>query len=335
MVSEKSSDNTKQGHTRVADVDMLTEQIKKMARAGSFREAETLREQLMKTNPMAIDGIVSSAQVIEAEKTKRLDPDHLATWSDLYDELSGEEINSFFYNLKRVKVESGKLLFAQGQPNNRLFFLESGRVTLFYRKGEKNYPVIQLSEGDILGEDSFFGIALCPFSAATQTDVKLWYLNRKIADDWHENQAGLYGKIEEFCQNHGIGEETAEQRSGGRRDHRRYPMRGRVTAYLLDKQRKRTATYFKGELSDMSRSGVCFSIHCSKQQTARALLCKDTDISIVFDDQDDKTIELSGTIVKLSYHLHSDYSVHLKFSEILNIDLFRTFPCDWSAEEKF
>ena len=57
--------------------------------------------------------------------------------------------------------------------------------------------------------------------------------------------------------------------------------------------------------------------------------------SITFDDQDDKTIELSGTIVKLSYHLHSDYSVHLKFSEILNIDLFRTFPCDWTAEEKF
>ena len=105
-------------------------------------------------------------------------------------------------------------------------------------------------------------------------------------------------------------------------------MKGSVTAYPLDQQRQRTTTYFKGGLSDISRSGICFSIHCSRQQTARELLSRDTDIALVFNDQDDKTVELSGTIVKLSYHLHSDYSVH-------SIDLFKSLPCDWSAEEKF
>jgi CRP-like cAMP-binding protein len=335
MVSENSSPHTKPADTGVTDVEMLTEQIKNLARNGSFREAELLREQLMESHPMALDSIVSSAQVIEEEKTKGLDLDHIATWSDLYDRLSKEEITCLFYSLKRVKVESGKLLFAQGRPNNRLFFLESGKVALYYRKGEKNYTVSQLSTGDILGEDSFFGISLCPFSAATQSNVNLCYLNRTIADEWRDNQSGLYGKLADFCRQHGIGERTAEQKSSGRRDHRRYPLEGSVTAYLLDDQRKRTATYFKGELSDMSRSGVCFSIRCSRQQTARSLLSKNIDISISFDDQDDKTIEQSGMVVKLSYHLHSNYSVHLKFSEILTIDLFRTFPCDWSAEEKF
>ncbi len=213
--------------------------------------------------------------------------------------------------------------------------LESGKVTLYYRKGEKNYSVNQFTTGDILGEDSFFGISLCPFSAATQSEVHVCYLNRTTADDWHDSQPSLYGKLADFCRKYGIGERTAEQKSSDRRDHRRYPLKGSVAAYLLDDQGKRTATYFKGELSDMSRSGACFSIRCSRQQTARSLLSKDIDISITFDDQDEKTVELSGTIVKLSYHLHSDYTVHLKFSEILTIDLFKTFPCDWSAEEKF
>ncbi len=335
MVSEHKSDDLKTVRLRDPGSNALAEQIKEMARNGCFREAELLREQLLNSNPMAIDSIVSSAAVIEAEKTRHLDPDHLSAWSDLYDELGSEEINALFYSLKRTQVAAGKLLFAQGQPNNRLFFLESGRVTLFYRKGQKNYPVITLAAGDILGEDSFFGISLCPFSAATQSDVKLSYLNRRTADDWRENQAGLYEKIAVFCQQHGVSEEAAEQKSSGRRDYRRYPLRGSVTAHLLDQQRQRTATYFKGWLTDISRSGICFTIHCSRQQTARALLSRDTDIALVFNDQDDKTVELSGTIVKLSFHLHSDYSVHLKFSEVLTIDLFKTFPCDWSAEEKF
>ncbi len=329
MVSDDRSSNPTQ-----PDVEALTERIKEMARSGSFREAESLREQLMKTSPMAINSIVSSAEVIEAEKTKQLNPDHLAAWADLYDGLSSEETNCLFYSLKRTRVDSGKLLFAQGQPNNRLFFIESGRVTLYYRKGDKNYSVCQLTEGDILGEDSFFGISLCPFSAATQTEVAVWYLNRKIADDWRDSRSGLYDKLADFCQVHGIGQITAEQKSSGRRDHRRYPLKGSAAAYLLDQQGQRTEIYFKGELSDMSRSGVCFSIRCSKQQTARELLSKEIDIAVMFDDQDDETVELSGTIVKLSYHLHSDYSVHVKFSEIVDIDLFKTFPCDWSAEEK-
>ncbi len=335
MVFGQKSDDSKAVHLHGPDINVLTEQIKDLARNGSFREAELLREQLLNSNPMAIDSIVSSAAVIEAEKTKRLDPDHLSAWSDLYQELSSEETNCLFYSLKRTKVAAGKLLFAQGQANNRLFFLESGQVTLFYRKGQKNYPVIKLAGGDILGEDSFFGISLCPFSAATQSDVKVCYLKRSIGDDWRENQAGLYEKISDFCEKHGVGDKTAEQKSSGRRDHRRYPLKGSVTAYPLDQQRQRTTTYFKGGLSDISRSGICFSIHCSRQQTARELLSRDTDIALVFNDQDDKTVELSGTIVKLSYHLHSDYSVHLKFSQVLSIDLFKSLPCDWSAEEKF
>ena len=109
MVSENSSPHTKPADTGVTDVEMLTEQIKDLARNGSFREAELLREQLMESHPMALESIVSSAEVIEEEKTKGLDPNHIATWSDLYDQLSKAENTSLIYSLKQVKVESRKL----------------------------------------------------------------------------------------------------------------------------------------------------------------------------------------------------------------------------------
>jgi len=332
MEDEQSSQATNPGNS--PDVDTLTSQIMGLVRSGSFDEAERLREQLMETNPMAIGSIVSTAEAIEAEKTKRLDPDHLSSWSELYDSLDEEETNCLFYSLKQAQLESGKLLLSQGRSNERLFFIESGTVALFYRKKGKNIRATNLGAGDIIGEDSFFGISLCPFYAATQSEVKLRYLPRRIADSWWVNQSGLYGKLAEFCRVHGIGEKTAEQKSSGRREHRRYPASASAAAFIIDSQGNRTETYFKGDLSDLSRSGTCFSIRCSKQEIARGLLSRAVDIVIVFDDLPDKKIGVRGTIVKLSYHLHNDYSVHVRFSEVISTDLFKTFPCDWSAEEK-
>lgn len=332
MEDEQSRQATNPDHN--PDVDTLTNQILRLARSGSFNEAERLREQLLETNPMAIDSIVSTAEVIETEKSKRLDPDHLSSWSDLYDSLTEEETICLFYSLKQAQLESGKLLLSQGRPNERLFFIESGTVALFYRKKGKNIRATNLGAGNIIGEDSFFGISLCPFYAATQSEVSVRYLHRSIADNWWVNQSGLYGKVAEFCRIHGIGEKTAEQKSSGRREHKRYPALGSAAAYILDEQGNRTQTYFKGDLSDLSRSGTCFAIRCSKQEIARTLLSRAVDIEIVFDDLPDKKIGVSGTIVKLSYHLHNDYSVHVRFSEVITLDLFKTFPCDWSAEEK-
>lgn len=334
MVAEHGRQEKNEDPDTISPADELMQQINQLARSGAFREAERLREQLIKSNPMALGAIVSTAEVIEEEKTKKLDQAHLDIWSELYSELSREETNCLFFSLKLARVESGKLLFGQGKPNNRLFFLESGQVTLFYRKGKKAIPVSKLIEGDILGEDSFIGISLCPFSAATQSPVEVRYLDRKTTDSWYDTQPGLLDKVADFCRKYGASEATAEQKSSGRRDHRRYPVQGSVTAYILDQQNNQTSVYFKGDLSDMSRSGICFSIRCSCRQTARALLSQKADVLIDFDEQEENTIGLSGTIVKLSYHLHSDYNVHMKFSEVVDLDLFKTFPCDWSAEEK-
>ena len=313
----------------------LKKRIEHLARSGSFQEAEQVRDELMAAHPMAIDCIVATAETIEKEKFKRLDNDYLAAWSDLYDELGDEEKTRLFYSLKQARLKAGKLLVAQGRTNDNLFFIEAGTVTLFYRKKQKNFAVRQLKQGDILGEDSFFGISLCPFSAVTKDETTIRYISRKQAEQWRVDHPPLYTKLADYCKTYGIGDVTAEQKSSGRREYRRYPVAGSATAYILDEKRQRTAEYFRGELIDMSRSGACFSIRCSRKEDARKLLLKAIEISIVFDDQKQRKYELSGTIVRLSYHLHNDYFVHVKLDKVISIDQFKTFPCDWSSEEKF
>lgn len=311
-----------------SDISVLAEKIKVLARSGAFSEAEMLRGELMQLDPMALTHIVSTAEVIEEEKTKNLDTDHLAVWQELYDDFSPEETNCLFYSLTQTRVKPGKLLLAQGKPSNRLFFIDSGRVTVFYRKDEKNIPALQLSRGDILGEDTFFGISLCSFSVATQSDVSLRHVSRKDAERWHEDQPGLYEKLADFCRKNGKCEEAIRLKNIEKRKYSRFTGSAVVTAYLLDKEGTATDTYFRGGLEDISQTGICFSMKCSKKKTARDLLSKQLDLSVVFDDENEKPFTTRGVIVKVSFHLHNDYAVHVKLGNKIPEELFKTFPCE-------
>lgn len=305
----------------------LAGRIKELAEKGRFKEAERLREEMMASDPMALSDIVSTGEVIETEKTKYLDTEHITIWDDLYSGLASEEKNCLFFSLDQARVASGKLLLSQGKRNSRLFFIDSGTVTVFYRKDDKNVPLIQLGRGDIIGEDTFFGISLCTYSAVTQSKVAVKHLSRKDIEDWYDEQPGLYEKLADFCSRNGKSGLAAKNKKLDRRIFLRYPARAVVTAYLVDTQGRRTDMYFRGSVTDISRSGICFSMKCSKQETARTLLSKNLELAVVFDDKDDKVFRTYGKIVKLSFFLHNDYNVHVKFSQIIDDDAFASFPC--------
>ena len=82
---------------------------------------------------------------------------------------------------------------------------------------------------------------------------------------------------------------------------------------------------------DLSRSGICFSMKCSKQETARALLGRQVDLQVVQGENDSETYRFRGTIVKASFLLLNDYHVHLKFTDVLDEAAFLQIPCDRSA----
>ena len=332
MVSEKDEASKNPAVEPPVDSAAMAEKIKTLAQEGSFREAESLRDKLLACDPMALSHIVATAEVIEQEKTKQLDTDHVAVWDALYSNLSEEEINCIFFSLEKAQVASGKLLLAQGKRNSRLFFIDSGRVSLFFRKDAKNTPLVQLGRGDVIGDDTFFGISLCTFSAVTQSKVGLRHLSRKDIGLWHDNHPGLYDKLADFCRKNGKSETVASQKNLERRKYFRYPAKAVVTAYIVDSQGRKTATYFRGAVLDISRSGICFSIKCSKQENARPLLAKNLELSIVFDDKEDKVFRKFGAIVKVSYFLLNDYNVHVRFSEIIEESAFKTFPCDFEDD---
>lgn len=329
MMSSDTGGPQKQGQ----DSEILAGRVRELASKGAFKEAEAVREELMNQDAMALSLIVSTAEFIEEQKTKFLDQKHLELWGKLYEDFSPEEINCLFYSLEKNTVAKGKLLMAQGKTNNRLFFLESGEVSVFYRQDGKYLTLLKLAAGDILGEDTFFEIALSSLSAGTLSEVSLRSLDRKEAQSWQDKIPGLYEKLGDYCRKYGRHEEASSQKDLDRRTTIRYPVSGVATAHILDQQRKKTSAYFKGGIVDISRSGICFTMKCSKPETARALLSRQLEISVAFKGDEDNPFQTRGTIVKVAFHLHTDYTVHVNLLQTIDEKRFQTFPCDWSVDE--
>ncbi len=293
--------------------EMLEVEIGVRARAGDFAAAEELRNLLLANHPMALSSIIASGEVIEEEKSRLIDRDHLAIWDKLYAVLSREEQNGLFYACKSATVGSGKVMIRQGKPVPRLLFVDSGRVTLFHTHGNDRILLGQLSRGDVLGEETFFHLSTPTFSAGAQTEVRLRYLDKSATASWEETHPGLYQKLANFCLQNCRASQLLQQKNIEKRLYPRQKTESRVTAYLLGEDGGRSGESYRGLLVDLSQNGACFEIHCSRAETAQALLGRSLDLDFAQEKEAAGSGMIrQGTIVKVGTLLHNDFTIHVR-----------------------
>lgn len=313
-----SVSDSSEGENREQLVKKLYDEIVVAAKAKDFKHAEALRNKLLEVAPTALSEIIGSAEIIEEEKASGIDVEHLAIWDNLYSTLSQEEKNCLFYSMKKIVVPPKKIILSHGAYNTRLFLIDSGKVTIIFPRKGKNTVLAQLGRGSLLGEYSFTSISLCSASAVSHTEVKLYCLENSVTDTWQEDHPGLYEKIIDFCVKHGSLEDISRWKSLEKRNKPRYPVTGPLKGSLLNKEGKKTDTYFRGTLADISREGCAFEIKLSKKATARALLARHLLLNFSFElDKECVEFDMVGKIVKVSFYMHNDYCVHLKFTKVL------------------
>jgi len=299
--------------------EMLELEIKKLAKAGDFSNAEKLRNVLLANHPMALSSIISTGEVIEAEKSLGIDKNHLAIWDNLYSTLSQEEQNCLFYATKSADVASNKIMIRQGKPVARLLFIDNGRVTLFHSKGDERILLGQLSRGDVLGEETFFNLSNPTFSAGAQTEVRLRYLDKAATRDWDEHHPGLYQKLADYCLQNSRASQLQQQKNIEKRLFPRKKAECKLTAYVLGEDGGRSRESFRGTILDLSRSGTCFEIHCPRAETAQALLGRIIDLELEPEGQaSGGRMILQGIIVKVGILMHNDFTIHVRLHSELS-----------------
>lgn len=323
-----TSSSTKSGQiseeVTALSVEELIAEILSNARKKQFAKAEELREKLIQLSPMSLKEIISTAETIEKEKSAGIDSAHIKTWDNLYQLLNEEEQNTLFYSMKKIMLPPKKTILVHQSFNNKLFFIDDGQVVVFRQKEGKNVAITKLEKGSLVGEYTFCSIALCSASVATLTETTLYCLDRSTTEIWEENQPALLNKLLEFCKAKGHIDDIIQMQEQEEAAYPRYLLEGHVTANLLAKNGEKTANYFRGNLADISQSGVCFLFKCSKKATARALLTRTLLLSITIDQKKEPvTFSISGTIIKVLFHLYNDYSLHVQFKKLLPKELIK------------
>jgi CRP-like cAMP-binding protein len=313
---EKEVDRLVETNDTSGAVKLLVELVGKQARARDFVKAEALRERLMAVDDMALSEIIKTAEIIEEAKSGALDRDHVETFAPLYAELNEEETNALFFDMQPVNAAAGEVLYREGEPNGRLFFLNRGQLNLHFSRDGRENLISVLEPGAIAGQDSFFVSSYATASLTAQTEARLQVLDFSRVAAWREKLPGLPDKLEQFCRRRGVGDLVAAK-GLERRASRRIKVEGQVAAQMLNDRGEPAGKPFRGDLSDLSNSGMAFYIKAT-DRAARMLLGRRLLVRLSIQTPGkNQMVERKARVVAVNAVYIGDYSVHLKFDQPL------------------
>ena len=305
----------KQGDTESA-VRVLFDLIVAFAKQKNFTKAEALRERLFDIDAMALTEIIKSAEIIEEEKSETLDQKHLDIWSDLYDELSTEETHALYFALQEQSYDTNETIFKQGKKNGRLYFINQGQLKLIHNQKGSERLLQTIGPGSVVGDDTFFSITVCTSSLVTLSRVKLSFLEKDSLATWQDEFPSLSSKLQDYCKKLRKSHEAATPVD--RRVHERISVPGHVMYQILDASGKPIGgKVFKGDLSDVSAGGASFFI-TTNHKNARLLLGRKLKIKLMIQPSgEEQPFQQKGQIIGVINQLYNDYSIHMKFDNLL------------------
>lgn len=304
---------------KAAALEQVLELIERAARLRNFVQAEKLREWLVEIDPTALSQIVRAVEIIDQEKIASIDKSHFEIWNGLYDILTTEEFSAVYHALRHKRYENEEIIISQGSLQGSLFFVNSGRVKLFFDDRGSEVLVSTMESGQIFGEGAFFEVSVWTISVASIGVSEISVLNLDTLQEWAENFPGLESKLKGFCKKFERIEDLIKRSSHDRRSYKRYRIAGQGTTTLLDNRQRGLGTNFIAELFDISEGGLSFLLRISKNQSARLMLGRKMLVKLSKNINSQDGIALIGDIlaVKNTHTSENQYSLHMKFDNLL------------------
>ncbi len=298
----------------------LYDLVIKCAKDKDFANAERLRERIYEIDPMALTEIIRSGEFIEKEKTGAISPNQLETWSELLEDLNATEFSAIYHELEERTFASEEVIVRQGDKNDELFFINQGSVKISYTKDGREIFVSTLLRGQIIGEN-FFDASFWTVTLTALTAVNVSVLKSESFHRWQEAYPGLENKLWSFYSKCNTTCKLLEKKRLDRREHERIQLSRKIQIQLIDHNGMPIGRGFRGELADISLGGLSYLIRISKKENTRLLLGRTMRVTIpIAAEPGHLLLEGLAIGVKPFQLLESDFSVHLKFSKLIEQD---------------
>ncbi len=112
------------------------------------------------------------------------------TW--LFDELPDEALRYFLQKAKSESYPEGAYLYHERTPQNTLYVIESGEVSLLYGIGQAPITIMSVGQGTILGKDLLLGDPAYSLSAQAVSEVTAISLTQDVFQHFEEQHPVIY-----------------------------------------------------------------------------------------------------------------------------------------------
>ncbi len=303
-------------------VAIIMKYIEAAAKQRLFDKAEKLREKLIEIDSMMLTEIIRAAEIIEEEKIASILPEHLEIFEPLAKVLSEEEFSALYHAMSLEQYKNGEIVVQQGAFLSKLFFVTNGELQTTALVNDQHIPLNKIEAGQVLEGGSFFEASVWTINV-NSLGTELLVLPRKQLEKLSENYPAIETKLIDFCAQFPSPSKILGRHKKNRRKFQRIPYSGRVSVTLLDKNHKAKAASFKGDLFDISRGGLAFSIRSSKKKNANLLLGNSVNLTLQSGSGiKSLTKEFTGVIVAVRGHhvVSNEYSVHVDFDRVLALN---------------
>ncbi len=294
---------------------LIYDQAIASAKIRDFSVAELLRDRLLEINPMALAEVIQLGDFIEEQKNTSLTSQHLEIWRELYEEMTTDEFNELYYALRQENYHKGDVIVQSGETDNHLYFLNSGYISLNCIVGGKEVFLRRMPPGNVFGAEQFFSPSVWTVTLKALGEIQVHILDHAVLAKISENYPGIEEKLRQYCQQHAQVPELLKMSGDDRREYPRYSVDLPTRNILLDPYGNKGKRVFNGQLFDISKQGLAFTIKISSTNNARLLLGRHIITTIIIGDEE--LPQLNGVIVGVRLHepIMQDFSVHVKLSK--------------------
>ncbi len=97
----------------------------------------------------------------------------------LFKGLNKEELKEIYENLEEAEFESGRIIFEEGAPGNKMYIIKEGKVEVRLKRGDLILVLAELKKGDFFGEFSLVQEAERSATCVATQKVNLFSLSKE------------------------------------------------------------------------------------------------------------------------------------------------------------
>jgi CRP-like cAMP-binding protein len=288
-----------------------------------FETATMLRDRILEVDPNALAEVIQAGEKIEEERSSAVTSSHITIWQDIYDSLTTDEFNALYYALEAREYETGAVIIEQGVISPELYFINSGEVRLSCWRDKDEIFLKRIGPGEIIGAGPFFDVSVWTVSLTALSKTTIHLLKREKFLELIEQYPAIEPCLHDYCRKSDTVPELLRMSGEDRRRSVRYPLSLIVKHALLDKFGNASMKSFKGEIADLSSSGLSFYIRISRKENARLMLGRGIKTLLPIPGQVALTIVGQIVAVKFQQYGESDYSVHVQFNEPISENIVK------------